>query len=43
MGNLHRIRVVLVEKSKTGNGLLKRLIKRPARLANGVVITFNLI
>lgn len=43
MANLNRIKLVLVEKNKTGNGWLMNLAKHHVLSVNGVKIVFSLI
>lgn len=42
MANLNRLKVVLVEKRKTGKWLAEQLGKTPVQLVNGVVIPSSL-
>lgn len=42
MANLNRIKVVLVEKGKTGKWLTEEVGKTPCTVASGAVIAYNL-
>ena len=42
MANLNRIKVVLVEKGKTGKWLAEEVGKTPCTVASGAVIAYNL-